>query len=316
MKAYALTAADQPAALIDLPDPVAPPGGVLIRVRAASVNGFDVFEAHGYLVSMMPHDFPVVVGRDFAGVVVAVGEGRRDVAVGDEVLGFLPATPPLHVGTWAELVAGGPDIALTPKPAGMSFEVAAAMPLAGVTAHDIVHAVDIAQGDTVVVIGATGGVGSFVVQIAAHHGATVIATAKAGEADEHVRALGATETLDYNLGDVADTLRTRFPDGIDVLIDLVSRDEAFAATSSLVRRGGRLATTVGAADLEALATRGIRATNVVGSPTRDKLAELAEHVDEGSIQVRIQETYALEDAGTAIAAFAAGTVGKIVLRVG
>ena len=69
MKAYALTTPDQPAALVDLPDPEAPAGGALIRVRAASVNGMDVYEANGYLVSMMPHDFPVVVGRDFSGVV-------------------------------------------------------------------------------------------------------------------------------------------------------------------------------------------------------------------------------------------------------
>ena len=81
MKAYALTAPDQPAALVDLPDPEVPDGGVLIRVRAASVNGIDLYEANGYLAQAMPHDYPVVVGRDLAGVVEAVGAGRTDVAV-------------------------------------------------------------------------------------------------------------------------------------------------------------------------------------------------------------------------------------------
>src|SRR4051794_18989238 len=98
MKAYALTTPDQPAALVDLPDPQAPAGGALIRVRAASVNGMDVHQAAGYLAPMMPHDSPVTIGRDFAGVVEAVDPGRNDLAVGDEVLGFIPPMPPLHVG--------------------------------------------------------------------------------------------------------------------------------------------------------------------------------------------------------------------------
>jgi NADPH:quinone reductase len=316
MKAYALTTADQPAALVDLPDPEVPAGGALVRMRAASVNGVDVGQAAGYLVSMMPHDFPVVIGRDFAGVVEAVHAGRSDVTVGDEVLGFIPLTPPLRVGSWAELIPAGPDVALARKPAALSFEVAAAIPLAGVAALDLINAADVRQGDTLVVIGATGGVGSFVVQFAAHHGAKVIATAKAGDEETHVRALGATETVDYAEDDVVEALRSRFPDGIDVLIDLVNRDaEAFTAISSLVRDGGRIATTMGAADVDALATRGVRATNVMATPTTDKLTEVAEHVAEGSVRVEVQETFPLADAGAATAAFTAGTVGKLVLTV-
>jgi NADPH:quinone reductase-like Zn-dependent oxidoreductase len=130
MKAFALTSNDQPATLLDLPDPGVPAGSVRVRVRAAGVNGFDVYQANGYLMAMMPHDLPTVIGRDFAGVVDAVGAGRADVAVGDEVIGFVPATPPLHVGSDAELVAGGAELVLSPKPAGLTFESAAAIPLA------------------------------------------------------------------------------------------------------------------------------------------------------------------------------------------
>jgi NADPH2:quinone reductase len=317
MKAYALTTADQPAALVDLPDPEVPAGGALIRVRAASVNGMDVHQAAGYLTAMMPHDFPVVIGRDFAGVIEAVGAGRTDVAVGDEVLGFIPPTPPLHVGAWAQLIPAGPDVPLARKPAGLSFEVAATIPLAGATALDAVHAVDLREGDTVVVAGATGGVGSFVVQFASHHGATVIATAKAGDEEAYVRALGASETVDYAEGSPADALRARFPEGIDVLIDLVNRDPAaFAAMASLVRDGGRLATTMGAADVEALAARGVHGTNLMAQPTAEKLAEVAEHVDEGTVRAEVQRTFPLDQAAAATAAFAAGTVGKLVLTVG
>ena len=93
MKAFALTESNEPAALTDLPDPEVAADGAVIRVHAASVNGFDVYQASGGLMAMMPHDLPTVIGRDMAGVVVAVGPERTDVAVGDEVLGFVTSTP-------------------------------------------------------------------------------------------------------------------------------------------------------------------------------------------------------------------------------
>ena len=316
MKAYALTTPDEPAALVDLPEPETPAGGALIRVRAASVNGMDVHQAAGYLVAMMPHDFPVTIGRDFAGIVEAVGEGRADLAVGDEVMGFIPPMPPLHAGTWTELLPAGPEVALARKPAGLSFEVAAAIPLAGAAALDAVNSVDIKEGDSVVVAGATGGVGSFVVQLAAQRGATVAATARAGDEETYVRSLGAAETFDYAGGPVAEALRTRFPDGIDVLLDFVNRDPAaFTEMASLVRDGGRVATTMGAADVEGLTARGVHATNVMAVTTGEKMTDIARDVQEGRLRVEVQQTFPLDDAAAATAAFAAGTVGKIVLTV-
>src|SRR5215208_992939 len=181
MKAFALTVAEQPAALTDLPDPEIAPDEALVSVRAASVNGFDVYQASGGLMAMMPHELPTVIGRDLAGVVVAVGPDRTDVTVGEEVLGFVTSTPPLHRGTWAELVAGGPDLVLARKPADLSWEAAAAIPLAASTALDAVDAVDPKPGDTLLVMGATGGVGAFAVQLAVQRGARVIATAIPGE---------------------------------------------------------------------------------------------------------------------------------------
>lgn len=314
MKAFALTAADQPASLVELPDPDLAPGGVLVRMKTASVNGFDVFQANGYLISMMPHELPTVVGRDFAGVVEAVGAGRSDVAVGDEVLGFIPSTPPLHDGTYAEYI-GAPSVVLARKPAGLSFEVAAALPLAGSTARDSVDAVDVGPGDTVVVVGATGGVGSIAVQLAAQRGATVIATARPGDEEAFVRSLGAAETVDYSAGDVAEALRARFPSGVTALVDAIDRDAAFVAMAEVVRDGGRISTTMGAADVDALAVRGVRATNIAGTPTPEKLRTLAEQASAGTLQVRIQRTFPLSAAPEALAAFMAGTLGKLVLTV-
>lgn len=316
MKAFALTAATSPAALTDLPDPELAPDGALVRIHAASVNGFDAFQASGGLMGAMPHDLPTVIGRDLAGVVEAVGSKRTDVAVGDEVLGFVKSTPPLHSGTWAELVAGDVNLILALKPADLSWESAAAIPLAASTALGSVDAIDPAAGDTVLIMGATGGVGAFAVQLAARRGAHVIASAKAGEDDAFVRSLGADETIDYTQPDVEETIRRLAPNGLDGLIDTVSRGQSFGPMAALVNDGGRIATTLGAADVPALAERGIRATNVAGTPTPEKLADLAAQAASGDLQVPVQETFALADAPAAIAAFAAGTRGKIVLTIG
>lgn len=315
MKAFALTTAGEPAALTDLPDPEVTPDGALVRVRAASVNGFDVFQATGGLMGMMPHDLPTVIGRDLAGVVVAVGPERTDVTVGDEVLGFVTSKPPLHSGTWAELVAGTADLILARKPAGLAWDAAAAIPLAASTALDAVDAVDPGPGDTVLIMGSTGGVGAFAVQFAAQRGARVIASAKPEE-DAFVKALGATETIDWTRSGLGDTVRRLTPGGLTCLIDAVSRGEAFMALAALIQGGGRAATTLGAADVPTLAERGVRATNVLGTPTPEKLAVFAAQSAAGTLQVPVQQTFTFADAQSAITSFSSGTRGKIVLTIG
>lgn len=312
MKAFALTGSDQPAAMTDLPQPDLAPDAVRIRVRAASVNGFDVFQASGALMGMMEHALPTVIGRDFAGVVDAVGPERTDVASGDEVLGFIPSTPPLHDGTYADEIVTS-NVVLARKPTGLSFEVAAAIPLAGVTALDSVEAVDIGPGDVVLIAGATGGVGSFAVQLAVQRGATVVATARGGEEDAFVRSLGASDTIDYSAGAIAGAVRAKYPNGVTALIDLVNREDAFTMMAALVRDGGRIATTLGAADVEALAQRNVRATNIMGSPTPEKLTTLADAVAAGSLRAELQQSFPLDRAGEALQAFSSGTLGKLVV---
>ena len=315
MKAFALTSPDQPAGLVDLPVPDLAEDGVRVRVHAASVNGFDVFQASGYLFSVMEHAFPTVIGRDFAGVVEAVGSARSDVSAGDEVLGFVTSRPPLHDGTFAQVISGASGLVIARKPAGLSFETAAAIPLVGATALDAVDAIDVGPGDTVVVAGATGGVGSIAVQLAARRGATVIATARPGGDEAFVRRLGASVTVDYSTGDVAEAIRALYPEGITALIDTANRGDAFGPMAALVRDGGRVATTLSTADVDALAARQVRATNVLGSPTPEKLSSLAAQAAAGTLRVEIQETYPLADAPRAFAAFMGGTRGKLVLII-
>jgi NADPH:quinone reductase-like Zn-dependent oxidoreductase len=312
MKAYALTTATEPAAFVDLPEPEAGSDGVRVRIHAAAVNGVDIGQANGFLTSFMEHRFPTVVGRDLAGVVDQVGSNRSDVAVGDRVFGFVPLMPPLHDGTFAERVASS-TMVLAPIPEGVSMEVAAAIPLAGVAALDAVEAASVGVGDTVLIVGATGGVGSMAVQLAAQRGATVIATARNGDEEAFAKSLGAAETVDYSAGDLPAAVRARFPDGVTVLIDLVNRGDDAAPLAELVQAGGRVATTMGSADVEGLKARDVTGSNVMATPTPEKLRDLAAHVAAGTLRVEVQRTFPLIEIGSAFEAFGAGTRGKIVL---
>src|SRR5688500_14305257 len=130
MKAYAIESPEKPAELVTLPQPEVGPSDVLVGIRAASVNGFDIYQANGALLGMMEHRFPTVVGRDLAGVVEAVGSEVTDFVVGDEVFGFVPSAPPLEHGSFAERISAS-DLVLARKPAGLDFHEAAALPLAG-----------------------------------------------------------------------------------------------------------------------------------------------------------------------------------------
>ncbi|MGA2514521.1 MAG: NADP-dependent oxidoreductase [Candidatus Limnocylindrales bacterium] len=312
MKAFALESADRPARTIDIPKPEAGEADVLVRVKAASVNGIDIYQAMGALAGMLQHAYPTVVGRDFAGVVEGAGPSFGGFAVGDEAFGFIPTIPPLKSGAFAEYVSGGPALVLARKPAGLGFSEAAALPLAGSAALDLLDAIDARKGDVLLIVGATGGVGSFAVQLAAQRGLKVIATALPDQ-EAYVRGLGAAETIDYSAGDVADAVRGRYPDGIAALIDVANQKEALTALASIVRPGGHVATLMGAADVELLASRGIGAANVMAAPTAVKLNLLAGLASSGALRVQIQAAYSIDRADEALKAFQRGTRGKVVL---
>ena len=151
-----------------------------MRVQASSANPVDNAIAAGMLKGMVEHEFPVVLGRDFAGVVEQAGPGVTRFAAGDEVFGYIPhADPVVHHGSWAELIAV-PEDRVAATPAGVETALAGATPLAGITALFCVDALELSEGDSVLVVGATGGVGSFAVQLAGLAGAHVIAPAQLG----------------------------------------------------------------------------------------------------------------------------------------
>src|SRR5438552_2458875 len=166
MRAIAMTDYDSGVALLELPTPLPAPNELLVRVQASSVNRIDVLVAGGGLRGMMEYEFPAVPGRDFAGTVEQLGAGVGRFAVGDDVFRFL-TKPTVHEGAWADYVTVGEDGFVARKPSGLDFTQAAALPLAGVTALVAVDAVDPHEADTVLVVGADGGVGGYAMQFAA-----------------------------------------------------------------------------------------------------------------------------------------------------
>ena len=156
MKAFGLANEGAPAAVIEVPTPEPGPGEVRVKVWASSVNGFDVFVAKGMARGMMEHRYPVVIGKDHAGEIDALGEGVTGFAVGDEVTGIVPTEPHLWRGAYAEFVAVPLDGFIVHKPGNLDFKRAACLGLAALTAFHCVETVEASEGDVVHVVGATG----------------------------------------------------------------------------------------------------------------------------------------------------------------
>ncbi|MFC9440659.1 NADP-dependent oxidoreductase [Nocardia sp. NPDC057030] len=311
MRAIVVRKFGAPPELTDMPVPEPGPGAVRVQLEAAGVNPFDAKMADGFLDGKLPHDFPMILGVDGAGVIASVGPGVTRFAVGDRVVGkFL--TPPAGHGSFAEYAVLPEAATLVRIPEGVPTAAAAALPTAGVTAQDMVDATKIEPGQTVLIVGATGGVGSFLVQLANMAGANVIATARAAVADQMTR-LGAAETVDYTAGSIRDQVGAAHPDGIDILYDLVGPPAAVAELTTLVRDGGTVYSTVFAADEDALRARGIRGGNLESSGRAPELARLLDRVAEGDVVVPIDATLPLADGVTALGA--TGARGKTVLTI-
>jgi NADPH:quinone reductase len=313
MRAVAMTDFDSGVSLHDLPMPEPKSNELLVQVHASSVNGMDVGVARGYMKAMMTYEFPVVLGRDFAGVVARVGPGASRYRVGDEVIGFVGGTT-LHDGAWADYVLIPEGGYVAPKPTNLDFTTAAALPLAGAAALLSIDAVQPGDHERVLVVGAGGGVGSFAVQLAAERGALVIATAKPGD-EQRLRQLGAAETIDYTTHDVLTTVRARYAQGVHVLIDTASQPDRFAELAGAVQDSGRVASTLGAANAERLAARNVAATNVGAYSRPAAVADIAERAAAGRLNVTIDVVRPLVEAPAAIEQFADGKRGKIAIVI-
>ncbi|GAA3195615.1 MULTISPECIES: NADP-dependent oxidoreductase [Streptomyces] len=306
MKAIALDGYGGPEALrlTELPDPKVAPGEVLIRVRAAGVNPVDWKLGAGNLDALMETHFPLVPGWDVAGVVERVGFDVEEYAPGDEVFGYVRKDT-VQLGAYAELVSAHVRM-LARKPAALSWEQAAGVPLAGLTAYQAIKRIGIGTGDTVLVHAAAGGVGAFAVQIAVALGARVIGTASPAN-HAFVRELGAAPVA-YGDG-LVERVTELAPGGVDAALDFVG-GEAVDASLRLLKQPGRLASIV---ESEAAAKGG---HYVWVRPDPSDLAELAALAEDGKLTVHIERTLPLAEAAQAWRLNSEGhTRGKIVLSV-
>ena len=232
MRAFAVKSLGEPASVQNLPVPAAN-GAVLIRVRFAGVNPLD-----NNLLGRLTADssYPFVVGIDFAGVAERVPAGDHGLRVGDRVFGMART----H-GSYAEHTAVATAATMEPLakiPDGVADDQAAALPTSAVTALAAIDLLEVAAGQRVVVMGATGGVGGYAVQMARSRGAHVIATVRGD--DGEARRLGAEEVHDSMAVDVIDALHAAHPDGVDAVLDLFSGADAIKRDAEIIRPGGRL----------------------------------------------------------------------------
>lgn len=310
MKAIAMHDYGSPLELIEFPTPTPAAGEVLVAVRASSINGFDTAVAAGYLKGMMDHQFPVIIGKDFAGTIAALGEGSSRFASGDRVFGVVMRHV-LSEGSFADYVTSPENFAIAKLPEGVSFEQAGALGLAGTAALQALDSLELLEGDTVLISGATGGVGAYAIQLALGRGLRVIATAQVGEEERFVRSLGAAETVDYT-GDLKAAVRALRQAGVDGALHLAGDP---ATLADVVKTGGRIASLLGLTQ-DQLGDRDVKAIGVMATPDPATLDFLAAEVAAGRLVVPTAKSYSLADAPQAIADFAAARTGKLAITVG
>ncbi|MFB6592434.1 NADP-dependent oxidoreductase [Streptomyces diastaticus] len=290
----------------DLPEPKLAPDAVLVKVVATAVNPADLACRSGLLAPLLDTSFPVTPGWDVSGVVVQRGWSVDEYAVGDEVIGYVRKDW-LSQGTCAQYVAC-PVRTLAHKPRNLGFQAASGLPLAGLTALQALRRwLELRRGETLLVHGAAGAVGSMAVRIGVDLGARVLGASRA-DAAERVRALGA-EPVAYEEGFAA-AVRELAPEGVDAALDTVG-GQALADTPPLLAEGGRLASV---ADGEVLSLGGLY---VFVRPDPRDLADLAGLAEAGVVGVTVARTFPLERAAEAHRAAAEhpGSQGRTVVAV-
>jgi NADPH:quinone reductase-like Zn-dependent oxidoreductase len=290
----------------DVPKPVAKAGEVLVHIQAAGVNPIDWKVRMGYMKEMFRSKLPMILGVDMAGVVDAAGDDVTDFKKGDAVYGYLGSS---HGGTYAEYVAADAT-ALALKPESTDFVQAAGIPLVSLVAwQTLFDNAHLEKGQTVLIHGASGGVGHMAVQLAKWKGAKVIGTASAKNAD-FLRELGVDMVIDYRATKFEEVLR-----GVDLVLDTQAGDTQ-QRSYKVLKKGGMLISTLGI-DNPAEATRySVRATGFMARPNGVELRQIARLIDEGKLKPVISMVFPLKDVAMAHQLSETGHVpGKIVLKM-
>ncbi len=312
MKAVVVEHRGETGSLKDVPVPRPGSREILVRVTAAGVNPIDWKSR-----DRGDRSLPFVLGQDFAGVVSEPGGGVTKYREGERVFGVA-----LEHGSYAEYTLVPEDDRAQPIakiPDSVGDADAAALPTAGLAALASMEALHVAKDTTLLVLGATGGVGGFAVQMARDRGARVIGTAQSLN-EGFALSLGVNEFVPYDRQNVVEAVKAAHPDGIDAVLDLVDDAEGIRSMAEVLREGGRIVSSIGATDVEWFAQRKIAAQNLVTARTPQwshaGLRALLELVEQGRVRVLIAGERALTDALTTLDESKAGSVdGKFVITV-
>jgi NADPH:quinone reductase-like Zn-dependent oxidoreductase len=290
----------------DVPLPEPKEDQILVRVVAAGVNPVDALIRSGKYAKFFGTKLPLIPGYDIAGIVQKTGAKITKFKTGDPIYAYIGLE---EGGGYAEY-AVVTEVETAPKPKSLAYEYAAAVPVAALTAWQaLIDTAKLSAGQTVLIHGGSGGVGTFAIQIAKTRGAKVIATASSANQD-FLRQLGADVVIDYT--------KTKFEEvakDVDLVLDSVGKD-TLARSYGVVKKGGFIVTLVAQIDQAELDKHGIRGVSLSVKPDSNELAEIGKLIDEKKIKVIVSQTFPLSEAMKAQEQVATGhTRGKIVLKV-
>lgn len=277
---------------LDKPEPGE--GEVLIRIQSAGVNPVDAAVARGMLKDAIPAEFPVIPGWDVAGVIEDRGHSARRFAKGDKVYAYA-RRPVIQNGTFAEYISI-PESYVAKSPDKLTMEEAGGVPLTGLTAYQsLFDAGRLKGGETVLILGASGGVGSLAIQLANWKGATVIGVAGSSNQD-YMKGLGADYTIDYSKGDVGEAVDKIAPNGVDMIFHC-SRGDSLAQSHDRLKDGGRL---ISITNSDPERRDDVHFQYVFVEPNAVQLEHLSELADSGNLKVPVSKTYVLDEAQQAL----------------
>jgi NADPH:quinone reductase-like Zn-dependent oxidoreductase len=272
----------------DVPVPTIGPDEVLVKIKSTAVNHLDLVEASGSLKQILPIDLPWIPGHEFSGVVERIGSDVAGWSPGDAVFGTTSG-----MGAYAEYVAVK-AAAVARRPANLSFEEAASVPVASQTAwQGIFTHGHLEKGQTILIHGGAGAVGAYAVQLASHAGATVIATASSDD-EPYLKSIGANRVIDYREEQFEKVLREK----VDVVFDLI-RGDTQQRSFLVLKEGGYLVSATEPVAQEEAAAHRVSGVMMRLAPTGELLSRIGRLLEEGTIRPDVATVYALQDAAQA-----------------
>lgn len=293
--------------LENVEEPIINEDQVLVAVHAAAINPFDYKVRNGEYKDSNPFKFPAVLGGDFSGVVIDVGGKVKSLKKGEEVFGQANALS--GHGSFAELVAAN-ESSVFLKPNNVDFVLSSALPLTACSAYQaLVDNANLQAGQTILIHGAAGGIGSFAVQLANYIGANSICIAKKID-EEYLRNLGADKVIDYEKEDFTESVSN-----VDVVFDTVGGD-TYRNSFKVLKTGGTIVSMLEEPNEDLIKKYGVKALSQFTRVTQERLSKIKEFVEKGDIKIPVDRVFSLAEVNSAIKYLESGRhKGKVVIFV-